>query len=78
MRFAAKGAKFDPDDIKTFREIYTHVKDYCIMIRDMEDLVQEQGMGELPSGFRNRNGSLKLKRSKDSDREEYFPNHSSG
>ena len=41
IRFAAKGAKFDPDNIKTFREIYLYVEDYCIMMRDIEDLVQE-------------------------------------
>ena len=39
IRFAAKGAKFDPNDIKIFREIYIHIKNYYIIIRDIKDLV---------------------------------------
>ena len=69
MRFTAKGAKFDPNNIKIFREIYIYIKDYCIIIRDIE---------ELFSRFQNQNRSLKLKRDKDSNREEYSLNYSLG
>ena len=41
IRFAAKEAKFNPNNIKTFRKIYIYIEDYCIIIRDIEDLVQK-------------------------------------
>ena len=53
MRFAIKGAKFNPDDMKSFEEIYTNVENSCAVLRDMDELVQEQGMGELPAGFKS-------------------------
>ena len=39
IRFATKGAKFDPNNIKTFRKIYIYIENYYIIIRDIEDLV---------------------------------------
>jgi len=53
MRFGAKTKKFDPNDMKTFEEIYRDVENGCAVLRDMDDLVQEQGMAELPTGFEN-------------------------
>jgi hypothetical protein len=67
MRFATKGAKFDPDNMKTFAQIYENVENHCIMMRDMEDLVQEQGMGELPSGFGSLDAFLGTKKDNNLD-----------
>jgi hypothetical protein len=53
MKFAAKNKKFDPDNMKSFEEIYKDVENSCVVLRDMDDLVQEQGMAELPTGFEN-------------------------
>jgi hypothetical protein len=53
MKFGAKTKKFDPDNMKTFEEIYRDVENSCAVLRDMDDLVQEQGMAELPTGFEN-------------------------
>ena len=41
MRFGAKTKKFNPNDIKTFEEIYRDIKNGCIVLRDINDLVQE-------------------------------------
>ena len=53
MRFVAKGTKFDPDNMKTFKEVYSTIENSCAVLKDMDDLVQEQGMGGLPIGFGN-------------------------
>ena len=53
MKFATKSKKFDPDNMKSFEEIYRDVENSCIVLRDMDDLVQEQGMAKLPTGFEN-------------------------
>jgi hypothetical protein len=53
MKFATKSKKFDPDNMKSFEEIYKDVENSCVVLRDMDDLVREQGMGELPTGFEN-------------------------
>ena len=47
MRFGAKTKKFDLNDIKTFEEIYKNIENSCAILRDIDDLVQEQGMAEL-------------------------------
>jgi hypothetical protein len=39
--------------MKPFKEIYISIEDSCAILKDMDDLVQEQGMAELPSGFGN-------------------------
>ena len=41
MRFGAKTKKFDLNDIKTFEEIYKDIKNNYIILRDINDLVQE-------------------------------------
>jgi hypothetical protein len=39
MKFGAKIKKFDPDNIKTFEEIYRDIENGCIILKDMDDLV---------------------------------------
>jgi ribosome maturation protein Sdo1 len=39
MRFAAKGKRFDLDNIKSFEDIYRDVESGCAMLKDMDDLV---------------------------------------
>ena len=53
IRFGAKTKKFDLNDMKTFEEIYRDVENGCAILRDIDDLVQEQGMAELLIGFEN-------------------------
>jgi hypothetical protein len=53
MRFGVKTKKFDLNDIKTFEEIYKDIENGCTILRDIDDLVQEQGMAELLIGFEN-------------------------
>ncbi len=53
MRFTIKGAKFDLDDIKSFKEIYMNIENSCTVLRDIDELVQEQGIGELPTRFKS-------------------------
>jgi hypothetical protein len=53
MKFGAKTKKFDLNDIKTFEEIYKDIKNGCAVLRDINDLVQEQGIAELLTGFKN-------------------------
>ena len=53
MRFVAKGTKFDPDNMKTFKEVYATIGNSCAVLKDMDNLVQEQGMGGLPAGLDN-------------------------
>ena len=53
MRFGAKTKKFDLNDMKTFEEIYKDIENGCAVLRDIDDLVQEQGIAELLIGFEN-------------------------
>jgi hypothetical protein len=53
MKFRAKTKKFDLDNIKTFEEIYKDVENSYAILRDIDDLVQKQGIAELPIGFEN-------------------------
>ena len=53
MKFGAKTKKFDLNDIKTFEEIYRDIENSCTVLKDIDDLVQEQGMAELLIGFEN-------------------------
>ena len=53
MRFGAKTKKFDLNDMKTFEEIYRDVENGCAILRDIDDLVQKQGIAELLTGFKN-------------------------
>jgi len=53
MKFGAKTKKFDLNDIKTFEEIYKDIKNSCTILRDIDDLVQEQEIAELLIGFKN-------------------------
>jgi hypothetical protein len=53
IKFGAKTKKFNTDNIKTFEEIYRDIENSCAVLRDIDDLVQEQGMAELPTGFKN-------------------------
>jgi hypothetical protein len=39
MRFSVKIKKFDLNDIKTFKEIYKDVKNSCIILKDINDLI---------------------------------------
>jgi len=39
MKFNVKIKKFDLNDIKTFKEIYKDVKNSCIILKDINDLV---------------------------------------
>ena len=51
MRKAAKGAKFDPDNMRSFQEVYLSIAESCAILKDMDSLVDEQGMGGLPPGL---------------------------
>ncbi len=53
MWFATKGAKFDLDNIKSFKEVYMSIENSCTVLRDMDELVQEQGIGKLLAGFQS-------------------------
>ena len=53
IRFGAKTKKFDLNDMKTFEEIYRDIENGCAILRDIDDLVQEQGIAELLIGFEN-------------------------
>jgi hypothetical protein len=53
MRFGVKTKKFDLNDIKTFEEIYRDIENGYAILRDIDDLVQEQGIAELLIGFEN-------------------------
>ena len=53
MRFGAKTKKFDLNDMKTFEEIYRDIENSYAILRDIDDLVQEQRIAELPTGFEN-------------------------
>jgi hypothetical protein len=53
IKFGAKIKKFNTDYIKTFEEIYRDIENSCAVLRDIDDLVQEQGMAELLTGFEN-------------------------
>ena len=39
MKFGVKTKKFNADNIKTFKEIYRDIKNSCIILRDINDLV---------------------------------------
>ena len=39
MKFGVKTKKFDLDNIKTFEEIYRDIKNGCIVLKDINDLV---------------------------------------
>ena len=39
MKFGVKIKKFDLNDIKTFEEIYKDIKNNCIVLKDINDLV---------------------------------------
>jgi hypothetical protein len=39
MKFGAKIKKFDAYNIKTFEEIYKDIKNNCIILKDINDLV---------------------------------------
>ena len=39
--------------MKTFEEIYRDIENSYIILRDIDDLVQEQGIAELLIGFEN-------------------------
>jgi hypothetical protein len=39
MKFRAKIKKFDLNNIKTFEEIYKDIKNGCIILKDIDDLV---------------------------------------
>ena len=49
MKFAARGTRFDPDNIKPFREVYASVEASCAVLKDMDSLVEEQGISSLPT-----------------------------
>ena len=53
MKFGVKTKKFDLNDIKTFKEIYKNIENSCVILKDINDLVQEQGMAELLIRFEN-------------------------
>ena len=53
MWFATKGAKFDLDNIKIFKEVYTSIENSYIVLRNIDKLVQEQGIGKLLAGFQS-------------------------
>ena len=55
MKFGVKTKKFDLNDIKTFEEIYKDIENSCTVLRDIDNLVQEQGIAELLTGFKNLN-----------------------
>ena len=39
MKFRTKIKKFDLNNIKTFEEIYKDIKNGCIILKDIDDLV---------------------------------------
>ena len=39
MRFGVKTKKFELNNIKTFKEIYKDIKNSCIILKDINDLV---------------------------------------
>jgi len=39
MRFVAKGTKFDLDNMKTFKEVYSTIENSCAVLKDMDDLM---------------------------------------
>ncbi|KAH6666095.1 hypothetical protein B0J14DRAFT_568680 [Halenospora varia] len=39
MRSAAKGPKFDPDNMKSFQEVYRTIEGSCAVLKDMDDLL---------------------------------------
>ncbi len=39
MRFVVKGTKFDLDNIKTFEEVYTTIKNSYTILKDIDDLI---------------------------------------
>jgi len=39
MKFGVKTKKFDLNNIKTFEEIYRDIKNGCIVLKDINDLV---------------------------------------
>jgi len=41
MRFVVKGTKFDLDNIKTFKEVYSTIENSCTVLKDIDNLVQE-------------------------------------
>ena len=51
MRYAAKGNRFDPDDMKPFIDVYNTIETSCAVLKHMDDIVEEQGMGGLPSKY---------------------------
>jgi len=53
MKFGVKTKKFDLNDIKTFKEIYKNIENSCVILKDINDLVQEQRIAELLTGFKN-------------------------
>jgi len=53
MRFIVKGTKFDLDNIKTFEEVYSTIENSYAILKDIDDLIQEQGIGGLPIRFSN-------------------------
>ena len=53
IKFGAKIKKFNADNMKTFEEIYRDIENSCAVLRDIDDLVQKQGIAELLIGFKN-------------------------
>jgi hypothetical protein len=53
IKFGAKTKKFNTDNIKTFKEIYRDIENNYTVLRDIDNLVQEQGITELLTGFKN-------------------------
>ncbi len=39
--------------MKSFEEIYSNVKSNYVVLRDIDEIVQEQGIGELLTGFKS-------------------------
>ena len=39
MKFGVKIKKFDSDNIKTFEEIYKDIKNGCVVLKDINNLV---------------------------------------
>jgi hypothetical protein len=39
MKFGTKAKRFNPDNIRTFEEIYRGVENSCAVLRDIDDLV---------------------------------------
>ncbi len=51
MRYATRGKRYDPKTLRTFAEVERHIEDHCAILKDMDDMIEEQGMGTLPTGF---------------------------